>query len=263
MADMKIEMKGSDMAEMKICPTGIKDLDVVLNGGFPEGACVLLAGTSGTGKTNLGLEYLLRGAKEFNEHGVYVTLTEPLFKVLRNIEGFDYYDREAVMSGAVTILDLRVLSEKSLQVYSEKTGLKTEMRILREPETLLNFIYSTIREVNAKRFVLDSVTAICQVLKEQNNIRDFIFKLGSALAGVGCTTILTSEIPPNDYVYSRFGVEEFIADGVVMLEQFARKGTLLRTLQVVKMRGVDHKRVKQLLMITRQGIKLTPLIEKA
>jgi len=243
------------MAEMKMCLTGIKELDVALNGGFPEGACVLVAGSSGTGKTILGLEYLFRGTKEFHENGVYVTLTEPLFKVLQNLEGFDFYDREAVMSGAITIMDLRQLSEKM--------GLKLGMIMIQEPEVILDILENTVKGVKAKRLVLDSVTAVCYHLKDPEKIRNFIFKLGTSLAGMGCTTILISEIPPNERIFSRFGVEEFICDGIVLLEQFERKGTLFRTLQVVKMRGKDHKRDKQMLVITPQGIKLAPLIEEA
>ena len=242
------------MAEMKMCLTGIKELDDLLNGGFPEGACVLLAGSSGTGKTILSLEYLFRGAKEFHENGVYVTLTEPLFKVLKNLESLTFYDNEAVMSGAISIMDLRELSDKM--------GLKSGATMIRDPDVVLEVLENTVRGTKAKRLVLDSVTAICYHLKEPDKIRNFIFKLGTALAGMGCTAILTSEVPPNERVFSRFGVEEFISDGIILLDQFERKGSLLRTLQVVKMRGKDHKRTKQLLTITPQGIRLTPLIEE-
>jgi circadian clock protein KaiC len=76
-----------------------------------------------------------------------------------------------------------------------------------------------------------------------------------------CTSILISEIPPLTFKYSMFGVEEFIADGVIMLSEFERKGELLRALQVIKMRGINHSRNKHVMEILREGITLVPMFK--
>ena len=93
-------------------------------------------------------------------------------------------------------------------------------------------------------------------------IRDFIFKLGSSLSALNCTTILTSEVPPDSFSFSQYEIEEFIADGILFLGNFERKGDLLRTFQVVKMRGTSHGRSKYILsMDKKNGIELVPMLK--
>ena len=93
-------------------------------------------------------------------------------------------------------------------------------------------------------------------------IRDFIFKLGSSLAAMKCTTFLTSEVPPMTFQYSQYGIEEFISDGIIFLGDYERKGDLLRTFQLVKMRGSAHSRTKSMMSISsKNGIELVPLLK--
>jgi circadian clock protein KaiC len=93
-------------------------------------------------------------------------------------------------------------------------------------------------------------------------IRDFIFKLGSSLAAMNCTTILTSEVPPQVFQYSQYGIEEFIADGIIFLGDVDRKGDLIRTLQIVKMRGTPHSRTRYAMSISaKNGVELAPLLK--
>jgi circadian clock protein KaiC len=93
-------------------------------------------------------------------------------------------------------------------------------------------------------------------------IRDFIFKLGSSLAAMECTTFLTSEVPPRTFQYSQYGIEEFIADGIIFLGDVERKGDLIRTFQVIKLRGQSHSRAKFAMSISsRNGIELAPLLK--
>jgi circadian clock protein KaiC len=93
-------------------------------------------------------------------------------------------------------------------------------------------------------------------------IRDFVFKLGSSLATMNCTSIFTSEVPPRVFQYSQYGVEEFIADGILLLGDIERKGDLIRTFQIIKMRGAAHNRTKFAMNISsKNGIELAPLLK--
>ena len=93
-------------------------------------------------------------------------------------------------------------------------------------------------------------------------IRDFIFKLGSSLAAMKCTTLLTSEVPPMTFQYSQYGIEEFISDGIMFLGDLERKGDLIRTFQIVKMRGAAHSRTKSAMSISsNNGVELAPLLK--
>ena len=236
------------MKPRDLCETGIKALDGLLNGGIPRGYIVLLAGSSGTGKTILTQEILLRGAKAHDENGIYISLSESPKKMLANMENFRYYDSEVVRSGRVKVVELK-----------EEAGLRR--RRTPDPDEILRTIRTLVEENDVKRLVIDSITAICRSLENDEIIREFITNLADNLDILGCTSILVSEIPPREVTYSVFGVEEFVSDGIFLLGEFERKGDLLRTFQVVKMRGVDHPRHKEILHITRDGINLIPMFK--
>ena len=97
------------MTEIELCSTGIEELDIQMSGGFPNGSTVLLTGCSGSGKTTLCMQYLFEGAKK-GERGVFFTITEPLFKLTKNLEGFSFYDKKLIESGMVNVIDLRIIS---------------------------------------------------------------------------------------------------------------------------------------------------------
>ncbi len=226
--------------------TGISDLDNILGGGIPQGHLILLSGSCGTGKTILSQEFLFTGARESDENGIYISLSESRDKMIRNLEEFSFFDRDIVESNKIRIVDItqdaRLMNLEPLTV----NGIMTMMT-------------SIIRDSKAKRVVVDSITAICSILNDKRSIRDFLFELGLQLQYLDCTTILISEVPPMKFQYSVFGTEEFISDGVILLSEFEEKGDLIRTLQVVKMRGVDHARNKQIMQITKDGIELKPM----
>ena len=233
---------------VKKIKTGITELDNLLNGGIPEGHLILLAGSCGTGKTIISQEFLFTGAREFDENGVYITLSESREKMIKNLEEFTFFDTDTLKSNKIRIVDItqdtRLMNLEPLTV----TGV-------------INMISSIIRESKAKRVVVDSITSICNTLGDNKSIREFLFELGLQLQYLDCTTILISEVPPLKFQYSVFGMEEFISDGVILLSEFEDKGDLIRTLQVVKMRGVDHARNRQIMQITREGVELKPMFE--
>jgi len=245
-----------DDLELGYCKTGISALDEKLGGGFPNGNTVLLVGCSGSGKTTLCMEFLTNGAN-LGERGVFFTITEPLFKLTKNMEQFNFYDKKLIENGMVNIIDLRIISDR--------LGLDAEKYSVEDASALLDVLKDIADELQVKRLVIDSITALCYRLKSDEMIRDFIFKLGSSLAAMGCTTVLTSEIPPvrhGEIKYSKYGIEEFIADGIVFLGDVERKGDLVRTLQLVKMRGTSHSRSKFAMNISqKRGVELTPLLK--
>jgi circadian clock protein KaiC len=230
---------------MEKLKTGIEELDKILDGGIPVGHVILLSGSCGTGKTILSQQFLFTGAKEFNEAGIYITLSESKDKMMDNLKGFSFYDQKLLDEGNVKILDI---TQDARLMNLEPLTIKG----------MLNMISSLIRDAKAKRVVVDSITAICNSLGSEKNVRDFILELGLQLQYLDCTTIFISEVPPMKLKYSVFGVEEFIADGVILLKEEEQKADLLRTLQVIKMRGIHHSRSKHLLEITKDGIVLKP-----
>jgi len=240
------------MAESELCKTGIEELDIQMGGGIPTGSTVLMVGSSGTGKTTLCMQFLINGAKQ-EERGVFFTITEPLFKLTKNMEGFEFYDKKLIETGMVNLIDLRIISER--------LGLDTEKYTIEDAGALLDILKDIADELSVKRLVIDSITALCYRLQTKEMIRDFIFKLGSSLAAMKCTTILTSEVPPRVFQYSQYGIEEFIADGIIFLGDIERKGDLIRTFQLIKLRGTSHSRTKFAMSISKNGIELAPLLK--
>ena len=222
-------------------------MDGILGGGIPRGHTILLSGSCGTGKTILCEEFLFNGAKE-GEPGVYIALSEPKEKILKNVDNFKFYDKS-------------LMDNKMVQFVDITTDARLKGLELQNVPGVISLMRNVIEENNAKRVVMDSVTHLAEALGGEEKIRDFIFELGLQLSYIDTTMVLISEIPPQKFIYSVFGVEEFIADGVILLTEFERKGDLIRALQVIKMRGVDHSRSKHILKITDEGVNLIPLFK--
>ncbi len=234
------------------CVTGIQGLDNALDGGIPRGNTILVTGSCGTGKTTLSLEFLVHGALD-DETCLFISVTESSEKLLNNIIPYDCFDESLIKKGKLIFVDMPV-------VY-EKLGLDKLEFQLEEVDVLVRAIADIVKEMDVKRLVIDSITSVCYRLRTQEKIRDFILKIGATLSSLGCTSILVSEISPVEERYSLFGVEEAIADGIIFMGNLERRGDLLRTLQVVKMRGTQHSRTKYVLDLTSAGVLLVPLLK--
>jgi circadian clock protein KaiC len=143
----------------------------------------------------------------------------------------------------------------------ERLGMTKAELGMEEIDLLVAAISDLAEELGTKRLVVDSITSVCYKLKTSEKIRDFILKLGKALSDLGCTSILVGEVPASSNAYSSFGVEEAIADGIILMANMERRGDLLRTLQVIKMRGTMHSRAKYVLDLTPMGVLLVPLLK--
>jgi circadian clock protein KaiC len=226
-----------------VSSTGIAELDEILGGGFPKGAVILLAGSSGSGKTIFAFQWLFKGVRN-NENGLYITLTEPLFKTLKNLEVMDFYDKKAIEDERVKILDIREIYEK--QGFNQKK--------------IIAYIEKQVQQVNAKRLCIDSITAIAYNLDDKAEIRKFIFDLGKILATLGCTTILTSEVADSSK-YSMYEVEEFISDAILRFDQINENNEMQRALQIVKVRGTKYDAEHLHFRITDKGIIIFPQLK--
>jgi circadian clock protein KaiC len=235
--------------------TGIVEFDAALGGGFPRGATVLLAGSSGSGKTIFVFQWLFEGAKH-DENGIYISMTEPLFKSIKNIETMEFYDKAVIEQEKIKVIDLRDIYQK-LQTQQETliSGMAAETR-------LIDAIALEVKQANAKRLCIDSVTAIAYTIDNRAAIRKFIFDLGKRLSVLGCTVILTSEII-EEGKFSAYGVEEFIADVILRLDQVKVIDTLERKMLLTKVRGRGYKAEDRYFKISSKGITVFPSLKGA
>lgn len=232
--------------------TGIKELDNALNGGLPKGATILLTGQCGTGKTTLAIEFLVNGALR-DEKGLFISVTEPTSKLLDNMRSYEFFDETLVDDEKMFFLDVVNLAIK--------LGLPPTDQTYEEIIVLVNAIGNIVKELDIKRCVIDSVTGLCYQLNNRSKIRDLIFTLGKMLADLEVTTLLISELHTGSGEFSTYGVEEAIADGIIKLGNLERRGDLLRTLQIIKMRGATHSRAMYVMDLTPNGIILAPLLK--
>lgn len=231
-----------------IQPTGIQELDILLRGGIPKGANVLLSGNSGSGKTILTLQWLFEGYKKYKEPGIYISLTEPINKALINAKKLNFFDEKIVGPMQIYFTDLRGILK----------GLDLEYKNLarKDIDTIIEAIGNMVEQSGAKRVILDSITAMAYRLNNHDLIRNFIFMLGTRLANMDVTVFMTSEV--TDGKYSVFGVEEFIADGIISLHQERKGVNTIRKLEINKMRGTEYSSWSTTFRISKNGIHLYP-----
>jgi circadian clock protein KaiC len=251
-ADSSAVAEGGLMAPATVlerCATGIEGLDNIVGGGIPRGNMVLVAGSVGTGKTTLCLEFLVRGA-ERGERSLFVSVTESSRKLIQNLSTFEFFRKELVEQGSLVFLDLPT-------VY-DRLGLTHEELTTEETDILIRTIRDLVRSLGIQRLVLDSLTSVGYRIHKDEQIRDFMLRLGQELNDARCTSLLVSEIGPTPGRYSLHGVEEAIVDGVILLWNTRRMGDILRVLQIVKMRGTAHSRAQYVMELTPIGILMAP-----
>jgi circadian clock protein KaiC len=235
--------------QLERCVTGIEGLDNILSGGIPRGNMVLVAGSVGTGKTTLCLEFLVRGA-ERGERSLFLSVTEASDKLIQNLSTFEFFRTDLVTNGSLVFVDLPVLYDR--------LGLEHEELTEEEIGILIRTIRDLVRQLGVKRLVLDSLTSVGYRIRRDERIRDFMLRLGLELSDAGCTALLVSEIGPTPSRYSLHGVEEAIVDGVILLWNARRQGDILRVLQIIKMRGTSHSQAQYVIELTPIGLLMAP-----
>ncbi len=232
-------------------PTGIAELDQILNGGLPKNATVILAGGPGTGKTTLALQWLVEGYKQFSEPGLFITATEPINKALSNFKKHEFAKNFEMSNNTIVFEDLRTIIGN--------LGMHEENLANENLDKIIDAISDLILKSGAKRVVIDSITALAYGLQEKSQIRKFIHHMDALISLEGVNIILISESSGSDY--SIFGVEEFIADGIIRMSRVRENGDLVRYLEIIKMRTVAFNSQPVSYKITANGIKLFPRIE--
>lgn len=221
------------MERVKTCING---LDELMGGGIPKMQLMLVTGTSGTGKTAFCTQFIYHGVKTLNENAVYLTLEEPIDSIKENAKSFGW-DFDAL----------------------EKTKKFAFIRY--DPfhiEDVFAMLESTVRQTKATRVVVDSVSAIGLHIKDKTELRRMIFNLSLILRKLGCTALISSEIVPGSKGISRYGVEEFVSDSVIVLYYERLQSTFTRALQVWKVRGSSHSEKLHPYKIDQKGITVYP-----
>lgn len=227
--------------------TAIDGLDVLLKGGFLKGRNILLSGPCGSGKSTLAMQFVYNGAVKHDENGLYVTLEESREKIYRDMKKFGFDLKEAERSGRFRLIGGPIAGIHS---YMEKVDANIT--------NLIHEIEEVVKESNIKRVVIDSINLLTMLLKTDDERRKALAALCNSLSALGCTTILTSETKEGTMDLSRYGIEEFIVDSVIVLYLVRQGSRFIPGITIRKMRGSDHDKEIRVFKITNKGIIVYP-----
>lgn len=213
--------------------SGVPGLDELMDGGIPKGNLVILSGDPGSGKTVFCWQFLYAGATKYKEPGIYVSLEET---------------EDAVMTGALEFgMDFTELIKKKL--------LSIVTIELYDFDRLKAAVEDAIREIGAKRVVIDPGVIFRLFFEKELDARKRILSLGKMFRRIGCTTVITNEISLAKMM-SLYGLEEYVADGVILLYHTRIKNRFVRSIGILKMRNTEITDKLKPIRITDKGIKI-------
>ncbi len=223
---------------MERVPTGIKGLDELLGGGFPEGRCILVVGSPGSGKTTFAVQYLYNGAMK-GETGLYVTLDEHPEHVKENVRSFNWDLDDLEKKGKLLIMDASGLRRARPRNESASSVIQPTSTGSVTFGELLKTISKVVEGENVTRIALDPVTSLMLRYPEELKRRRATVAFFDTLADSGCTSLVTTELKTS-LMDRRFQIEEFLSHGVVLLHTLMHEGNVVRAVQIEKMRGISH-----------------------
>ncbi|MBO2010051.1 circadian clock protein KaiC [Siccationidurans soli] len=235
----------SALPKLPKSPTGIEGLDEITEGGLPLGRPTLICGSAGCGKTLMGIEFLVRGIQEFNEPGVLMAFEETVPELAANVAslGFDLKNLQAQKL-------LRVDHVHVDRSEIEETGEY-------DLDGLFIRLGYAIDSIGAKRVVLDTIEALFSGFPNQAVLRSEIRRLFRWLKDRGVTTVITAE--RGDGSLTRQGLEEYVSDCVILLDNRVIDQITTRRLRIVKYRGSTHGTNEYPYLITEDGISVLPV----
>ncbi len=233
-------------------PTGIPGLDLIAEGGLPKCRSTLIAGTSGSAKTVLAVQFLAEGLLKSGENGIFVTFEESAADIRRNMIGLGWDVAKWEREGKWAFLDLSPQPGEEEHTVSGKYDFGGFLAGLED----------LILQLGAKRVALDSVSGVFSQFDDPKKVRNQLLWIGARLKKLEVTCVMTAERTEEWGSVSRYGVEEFVADNVIILRNVIEEEKCRRTIQILKFRGTNHQKgLYPFTIIPGEGIQVIPLSE--
>ncbi len=226
------------------CPTGIEGLDEVTQGGFPKNRTTLVSGAAGSGKTLLGIDFLIKGATGFKESGVFMSFEETEDELFKDVASLST-DLPKLIAQKKIIVEHVILVRKDVQ----EADFNLEGIFVR--------LEHAIDSIGAKRVVLDSIESLFSGITDAGILRIEIKRLFRWLKNKGVTSIVTGE--PGEGAFTRHGLEEFVSDCIILLDNRVKDQMAVRRLRVIKYRGSKHGTNEYPFVIDESGLSVIPV----
>jgi circadian clock protein KaiC len=227
-------------------PTGISGFDQITEGGLPKGRPSLVCGGPGSGKTLFAMEFLVKGAIQFNEPGLFVAFEETSDDLTKNVASLGF-DLEKLAAQKKIVLDHIPIERSEIEVTGEY-----------DLEGLFVRLGYLLDSIKAKRIVIDTLEALFAGLPNEAILRAELRRLFRWLKERGVTAVITAEKGPEG-TFTRHGLEEYVSDCVVLLDHRVIEQVSTRRLRIVKYRGSYHGTNEYPFLIERQGISILPI----
>jgi circadian clock protein KaiC len=232
-------------ARLTKCPTGIQGLDEITDGGLPQGRPTLICGRAGCGKTLMAMEFLVRGAVRYHEPGVFMSFEETAEELTQNVASLGW-NLEALIADKKIAIDYVHVEPSQIQETGEY-----------DLEALFIRLGYAIDSIQAKRVVLDTLEVLFGGLSNDAIVRAELRRLFVWLKSKGVTAIITAESGNN--TLTRHGLEEYVSDCVIRLDQRVLDELSTRRLHIVKYRGSRHGTNEYPFLIEEDGIAVLPI----
>ncbi len=236
---------------MEFVKTGIGDFDALFtHKGYPKGNSIVVMGGPGSGKSIFGMQYVYNGASKYDEPGIYVSLEEMPDKIRRNMQHFGWDLKAIEDAGKLVIVD--ATTPRVMPVGVEKEVIERGLNV----ENIIANIEDIIKETNAKRIVIDSLSVMGIYSKSEFDLRTQLLMLASSLSSLGCTTLVIAEAKTDDIGIREFPPETYMFDGVITLRYDTDSQD--RKIAIRKMRGTKHVLGSFKFTINDNGITVNP-----
>jgi len=230
--------------QIQKCPTGIKGFDEITEGGLPKNRTTLVSGGAGSGKTLLGLDFLINGAIKFKEPGVFMSFEETEDELYTDVASLNL-DLQGLVSKKKILIEHVVLEKKDIQ--------ETDFNL----EGLFVRLEHAIDSIGAKRVVLDSIESIFAGITDIGILRLEIKRLFRWLKNKQVTAIVTGE--PIQETYTRHGLEQYISDCIILLDNRVKEQIAIRRVRIIKYRGSKHGTNEYPFVIDSEGLSVIPI----
>ena len=241
----KQTLKRTPKNQLAKCPTGIVGLDQITEGGLPAGRPTLLCGSAGCGKTVMAMEFLVRGATQFKAPGVFMAFEETDKDLIQNVASMGF-DLPALCARKKLVIDHVRLERREIVEVGEY-----------DLEGIFVRLGHAIDAIGAKRVVLDTIESLFSALSDTTILRSELRRLFEWLKAKGVSAVITAET--GEGKLTRHGIEEYVADCVILLDHRVEEQTSIRRLRVIKYRGSMHGTSEYPFLIGETGFSVLPL----